>query len=148
MNNLEFSDPIKNITKSNVEGNKCPSLNYDNYKIQNKTDFCLKAQKKEIIPLQKGGHDIEYLIIKENEQIKCNKIIELYNLCIDTDYILYPNSDYGRCFNKLNSIYSCNLIKPFLSNYDKDMVNLLLIYFNTVIFLVFKLRFAYDRERF
>jgi len=122
MNNLEFKDPIKEKSKKINKGNICQSLSYETYKVQNKTEFCRKAQKKETIPLEKGGQDYEYLMIKDNEQIKCGKIIDLYNLCIDTDYILYPNSDYKRCFNKLNNIYSCNIIRPFLNNYDKEMV--------------------------
>jgi len=120
-NNFEFKNPIKqNRTKN--EGNICPSLNYENYKIQNKIEFCNKAQKKETIPLENGGQDFDYLMIKDNEQISCGKVVDMYNLCIDTDYILYPNSNYLRCFNKFDSIYSCNVVKTYKDQYFKDMV--------------------------
>jgi len=119
---LEFKDPIKEKNKIKDQGNICPSLNYETYKIQDKVDFCKRAQRKDIIPLEKGGQDFEYLGIKDNEQVQCGKIIDLYNLCIETDHILYPNSDYKRCFNKSNNIYSCNLLRPYLTKYDKEMV--------------------------
>ncbi len=46
----------------------------------------------------------------------------MYNLCIETDYILYPNSKYKRCFNEKNDIYSCNIRKLVSNPYSQKMV--------------------------
>jgi len=120
-NEIEFKNPLDQ-NKTDSESNICPSIDYESYKIQNKTEFCRDAQKKEVIPLEQGGQDYEYLMIKDNEQVKCGKIVDLYNLCIDTDYLLYPYSDYKRCFNKANDIYSCNIIRKNKNSYEKEMV--------------------------
>lgn len=119
INNLDFKIPEPNKVDT---GNICPSLNYNNFKIQNKDEFCSKAQRMEIVPVSNGGKELVYTSIGKLSQTNCKKIIDLYNLCIDTDYILYPKSNYKRCFDKLNSIYSCNIIKQFNNNYEKEMV--------------------------
>ena len=49
-------------------------------------------------------------------------IVDLYNLCIYYDSLLYPLSDYSRCFNKLNEIYNCKKIDIFKDNYEIDLV--------------------------
>ena len=147
---MDFKNPLKQNKKEN-QGNICPSLNYGTYKIDNKIDFCRNSQKKETIPLQKGETDFQYLMIKDEEQTNCGKIIDLYNLCIDTDYLLYPNSSYNRCFKKLNSIYSCNVILPYTEKYDKEMVNLFhhlknkFIYFQSLMKLI-SLNFFIDNN--
>jgi hypothetical protein len=79
--------------------------------------------KKVIIPNKSGGEDVEYIMVKDTNQQDCLKILDMYNLCIDTDYLLYPNSKYKRCFNVDNDIYSCNVKKLVKDPYSLKMVN-------------------------
>ena len=62
-------------------------------------------------------------MVKDSNQEDCNNIIDMYNLCIDTDYLLYPNSNYKRCFESDNDIYSCNIKKIVSDPYSLKMVN-------------------------
>lgn len=76
-----------------------------------------------IIPNNSGGKDVEYTMIKHSSQIDCNDIVDMYNLCIDTDYLLYPESNYKRCFNRENDIFSCNEKKMERNLYNQEIVN-------------------------
>jgi hypothetical protein len=76
-----------------------------------------------IIPNIDGSKDIQYIMIRHSSQKDCNDIIDMYNLCIDTDYLLYPNSNYKRCFSIGNDIYSCNEKKIEKNLYSQRMVS-------------------------
>ena len=37
----------------------------------------------------------------------------MYNSCIDGDNILFPHSNYRKCFSEFNSLYVCSNIKKY-----------------------------------
>ena len=41
----------------------------------------------------------------------CERIVDVYNTCLDSDNILYPDSNYKRCFNPRNVLYVCSEIE-------------------------------------
>lgn len=101
--------------------------------MENKKQFCTGAVKKVINPTNDGGQETVYQNIKDTDQDDCSNIVDMYNLCIDTDYILYPNSKYKRCFNVNNDIYSCNIKKLVSDKYDQKMVKFKIKSFNIFI---------------
>ena len=51
---------------------------------------------------------------------KCENIIDVYNACIDSDNVLFPNSNYMRCFDPRNSIYVSSEIE-LLTKRESDL---------------------------
>jgi len=111
-------------TNINITKNICPSLSASDFKIKNKKKFCRSAVKKVTKPSEDGGEDTIYINIKDSDQEDCLKILDMYNLCIDTDNILYPNSKYQRCFNEKNDISSCNINKLVTDSFSQKMVKI------------------------
>jgi hypothetical protein len=50
----------------------------------------------------------------------CEKTVEVYNACIDSDNLLFPNSNYMRCFNPKHALYINSEIE-FLNETEKDL---------------------------
>ena len=44
----------------------------------------------------------------------------MYNACIDGDNIIFPHSNYRKCFSEFNSSYVCSNIKKN-QKYEKDV---------------------------
>jgi hypothetical protein len=68
------------------------------------------------------GISIEYSQIKEEEKHYCEYITQMYNTCIDADNLLFPHSDYNKCFSENNSIYFCNKIEKY-NDKEKELVS-------------------------
>lgn len=99
---------------------KCPSLDYNSYKITDKKKFCSKLEKKEKI-VNENGTEVEYSSIKEDLREECELVTEMYNTCLDSDNLLYPNSDYRKCFSVNNALYFCNRMEIYNST-EKEIV--------------------------
>ena len=50
----------------------------------------------------------------------CEKSVEVYNTCIDSDNVLFPNSNYMRCFDPRNALYVSSEIEH-LTEKEKDL---------------------------
>lgn len=99
----------------------CPGLNEITLKIQNADDFCMKAEKKEVIVSSNEEEEnyTVYSTIKESDKTNCKYITQMYNACIDSDNLLYPFSDYKRCFNKNNAMFFCNKLGTYTDQEKK-----------------------------
>jgi len=50
----------------------------------------------------------------------CHRVVGMYNSCIDGDNILYPHSNYRKCFSEYNALYVCSYIKKY-DKKEKDI---------------------------
>jgi hypothetical protein len=94
------------------------------YKIWNPKTFCLSAEMKELLaPTESSdkGTTYQYSSIRENERRECEYVAEMFNACIDADNLLFPNSNYKKCFASYNTMYFCNKLERN-SNADKELV--------------------------
>ena len=90
------------------------------YKISNIEEFCTNAEKTEnFVDIE--GIRVEYSRIKESDRENCKIISEMYNNCIDSDNLLYPNSNYERCFSSSNVMYLCSKLSKY-SEEESDIV--------------------------
>jgi len=48
------------------------------------------------------------------------RVVDLYNTCIDSDNVLYPHSNYRKCFSPKNTVYVCSKIS-LLSAKEKNI---------------------------
>ena len=92
-----------------------------NYKINNIEEFCSNAEKRENF-IDPNGIKVEYSRIKESDRENCKIVTEIYNNCIDSDNLLYPNSNYQRCFSTSNVMYLCSK----LSKYTEEESNIVI----------------------
>lgn len=85
------------------------------------TEFCITAEKKELLVDKNEGTIVQYSTIVDNQRDNCKKVGEMYNTCIDADNLIYPNSNYRKCYSKSNTIYSCNKVERY-SDQEKEIV--------------------------
>jgi len=88
---------------------KCPSLDYINYKIKNSAEFCSDSESKMMEASDFLGDDNPtYLYSTVGDKKTCRYLVDLYNTCIDADNLLFPNSNYQKCFYQKNAFFFCN----------------------------------------
>jgi hypothetical protein len=92
----------------------CPSLDLINYKVKNPELFCSKAEKKEIGLLSEN-----YIHIPTAKRDSCQNIIKRFNMCIDSDNLLYPYSNYRKCLTPNNRLYECNSVSTIKERENK-----------------------------
>lgn len=44
----------------------------------------------------------------------------MYNTCIDSDNILFPHSNYRKCFSEFHSLYVCSYVEKYNIN-ERDI---------------------------
>jgi hypothetical protein len=126
--NLENTDKCnkkheqKEVKKLEQRLFKCPSLGKD-FKLQNIKDFCSGAEKTDTLVEENGGTSIQYTKILDKDRKTCEAVTQLYNLCIDSDNMLYPESNYQRCFSPENALYMCSKFDKY-DEKDSKQVNL------------------------
>jgi hypothetical protein len=111
----------ENLNNKETNSFSCPSLDMTNYKITNITQFCLEAEKRESFVDKDQQLSIQYTKIREEDIKKCHIITEMFNSCIDSDNLLYPYSNYKKCFYSNNAMYLCNKVERY-SQEDYEIV--------------------------
>ena len=96
------------VCNNNGHNNNSSCLNNLTHKIENAYSFC----DNNIIPDKKAS--IFYVRLRED----CKQSVELYNICIDSENVLFPNSNYSRCFDTRNAIYTSSEI-DYLNDKEK-----------------------------
>jgi hypothetical protein len=91
---------------------KCPGLEKD-LKVTNPQEFCKGAEKTDTFVEENGLTSNQYVKILEKDRSSCEEVTQLYNICIDADNTLYPDSNYKRCFSQENSLYMCSKIEKY-----------------------------------
>ena len=99
------------------------------------------AEKKELtLPsetekkCESSGDTFVYSMIKEEDRPHCEYITEMYNACIDADNLLFPDSNYKRCFTIDNAMYFCNKVEK-LSSEESKLVIKIIININNYFFI-------------
>jgi hypothetical protein len=68
-----------------------------------------------LAPTEKAdkGTTYQYSSIKEKDYKECEYITGMYNACIDSDNLLFPDSNYKKCFYPQNTMYFCNKLETY-----------------------------------
>lgn len=68
------------------------------------------------------GTTYQYSSIQEKDYKECVYITGMYNACIDSDNLLFPDSNYKKCLYSKNTMYFCNKLETY-SKKDEIVVS-------------------------